>query len=378
MVALAAIGVAISAASAVSSISAQNRQAKLQSQSLADQTLLSNDRLALAKENREFAKQWSKVQATQEQMVLLAQRDQAKQDIQSQALQAQMAATQARMEKAGLRTNIAQMNAEMLSQISGIRTEAAVANANQLEESELLARTGQANQTMRQMSAVMSGTGEPGSLSALANDEKEAQGISAMQQRIEEGVRTNEAQATLATRAMEDTRRINNELGQISLDGMESNISAQERSTAASTPFAYRNLQRTVRRNQLAIRAQRFSGAAAQDASYISQVAAEKTNQLAMSVQQKQIQRPGFLSYLSAGAGIGMQAYQAGLFNRTPSQPGVAIPSQNVSQTTNAVRGGLLSTQLTMKGLGMAEVGRQGIINRPYYRYVDVTGNTYG
>lgn len=380
MVALAVIGVAATAASTISSISAQNRQARLQSQSLADQMLLSNDRLQLAKENREFVKQWSKVQATQEQMVLLQQRDQALQDIHAQALQSQMAITQARMEQAGLRTNIAQMNAEMLAQISGIKTESAIANANQLEESEMLSRQGQANQVMRQMSNTMSGTGEPGSLSAIANDAKEAQGIAALQQRIEESVRTNDAQATLATKSLDASRRIQNELGNIALEGNESNIRAQEQSTALSTPFAQRNLQRTVRRNQLAIKAQKFSNAAAQDASYISQVAAEKTNQLSMMAQQRQIQRPGFLSYLSAGAGIGMQAYQAGLFNRSPSTtaPGVPIPAQDVSQTTRAVNAGLLSTQLTLKGLGMAEVGRQSVINRPYYRYTDVTGNVYG
>jgi hypothetical protein len=380
MVALAVIGVAATAASTISSISAQNRQARLQSQSLADQMLLSNDRLQLAKENREFVKQWSKVQATQEQMVLLQQRDQALQDIHAQALQSQMAITQARMEQAGLRTNIAQMNAEMLAQISGIKTESAIANANQLEESEMLSRQGQANQVMRQMSNMMSGTGEPGSLSAIANDAKEAQGIAALQQRIEESVRTNDAQATLATKSLDASRRIQNELGNIALEGNESNIRAQEQSTALSTPFAQRNLQRTVRRNQLAIKAQKFSNAAAQDASYISQVAAEKTNQLSMMAQQRQIQRPGFLSYLSAGAGIGMQAYQAGLFNRSPSTtaPGVPIPAQDVSQTTRAVNAGLLSTQLTLKGLGMAEVGRQSVINRPYYRYTDVTGNVYG
>jgi hypothetical protein len=380
MVALTAIGVAATAASTISSISAQNRQARLQSQSLADQMLLSNDRLQLAKENREFAKQWSKVQATQEQMVLLQQRDQALQDIRAQALQAQMAITQARMEQAGLRTNIAQMNAEMLAQISGIKTESAIANANQLEESEMLSRQGQANQVTRQMSNTMSGTGEPGSLSAIANDAKEAQSIAALQQRIEESVRTNDAQATLATKSLDASRRIQNELGNIALEGNESNIRAQEQSTALSTPFAKRNLQRTVRRNQLAIKAQKFSNAAAQDASYISQVAAEKTNQLSMMAQQRQIQRPGFLSYLSAGAGIGMQAYQSGLFNRSPSAtaPGVPIPAQDVSQTTRAVNAGLLSTQLTLKGLGMAEVGRQSVINRPYYRYTDVTGNVYG
>jgi hypothetical protein len=342
--------------------------------------LLSNDRLQLAKENREFVKQWSKVQATQEQMVLLQQRDQALQDIRAQALQSQMAITQARMEQAGLRTNIAQMNAEMLAQISGIKTESAIANANQLEESEMLSRQGQANQVMRQMSNTMSGTGEPGSLSAIANDAKEAQSIAALQQRIEESVRTNDAQATLATKSLDASRRIQNELGNIALEGNESNIRAQEQSTALSTPFAQRNLQRTVRRNQLAIKAQKFSNAAAQDASYISQVTAEKTNQLSMMAQQRQIQRPGFLSYLSAGAGIGMQAYQAGLFNRSPSTtaPGVPIPAQDVSQTTRAVNAGLLSTQLTLKGLGMAEVGRQSVINRPYYRYTDVTGNVYG
>jgi len=269
MVALSAIGVAVSAASTISSISAQSRQARLQRQALADQALLSNDRIALAKENRDFAQKWSRLQATQEQMVLLAQRDQARQDIESQLLQAQMAATQARMEKAGLRTNIAQMNAEMIAQIAGIKAESNVANANALEESEALSNTGKANQVLRQAASVMSGTGEPGSLSAIANDEKEAQAIAALQQRVEENIRTNDAQAILATRAMEGTRRINQELGNISLDALESNIRAQERSTEVSTPFAYRNLDRTVRRNQLATRAQRFSNAAAQDLSLI-------------------------------------------------------------------------------------------------------------
>lgn len=373
--ALSFIGVGLNAVGTLAGIGSASSSARAQKQAIADQELLSEDRLRLLQENFKYSQQWANENAQSEMLTLRAQKAQSMQAITEQVLTNRAAITQARLAAAGIRADTAQAVNRLLADAANAQAETSVNAANTLEAG--VGMLGEAGGELSKAAASQSAneTVSSRSLSNNASQERFAQSAIEQLTRMQENVLSADAAVNRNNDATQKGAAIQKSIGALQAGYADATTDIQQQANALYEPFARSQTNKSYRRNRKGILAKNATAAASASASYAAQVAGERTTQANLAAQRSQIKSPGFLSYLSAGVGLASQGYQAGLFS-------LGGGGNRASAATAAATGqvehpyNMPSTSQLKNFQSVVRPSARPTV--PYQQYTDVTGNIYG
>ncbi len=339
------VGLALSAAGTVASISAQSRQAKAQEQSLQEQSRISAERLFQAQRQMEITKQFAgqfrtqqlAIQAQEAQMMRLAYQEDAirqQQELQAARTQASMQRKQANMAADQLLAQSANENTATQTQNinDSKQLEALLSQLTGATEDSVYGRQGLSSNMQDNLRnrSQMVGVGFVDGVQQNLNTRNRISAI-------------NQAGADASAAYLRGAANVGEMYAQRTINN-------QQRLWTSQNVTGRRLLELQAQRNQLGVEAQYEGSIAEANAFGLAAQMQNRDTQSAIRAQSSQIQRPGILSYLQGAAGIATQAYQLGLFRvggsstQQPTQPGAVFTGQT---TPNASLDYLLMSQPT-------------------------------
>lgn len=312
--ALGAVGLAVSAGSSLSQISAQKKQARAQEENIAMEQASAQQRMQLAYENAAQRRRNSELAAAEERKVIQTQRVQAAQQMQESKLNDRLAKIQSTLESKGVRSEAERTIAKLLQESSNEVNQLQTTNANELgglaaQGAELSAQQGD----MR--TATAGKTGSAMSLSGASREASQLNQFAGAQQQANDNVGTRDFQARNAQGYAQQLGANVNAQAQLASGYMDTTQQLQEGANQVAYNGAARQNALQTSRNLIGSRAQYASAAAANNSEYLSQVMNERSNMIGLSAQQASIQRPSLLSYASVAANTALGAYQNGLLS---------------------------------------------------------------
>ncbi len=337
-----AIGLGLSAAGTVASISAQSKQAKAQAASLEAQSQLNRQRLFQAQQQAEITKQYAGLFRTQ-QLELNAQeaqmtRLQLQEDMIRQMQTLQEARAQNKLQKAQ-----SYMQAdELLANAANLRTQAETQNANDSK---------QLGGMLGQIQDATTGAMAQSGLSGRMKQGLETNSLMAMMgltEDVMQNVNTRNRVTDINAGAMTTAAGFTRSQADIISNATDQSLGMQQRLWNSQNVTGRRLLELQRQRNSLAINAQYEGQLADANAFNLAQSMQAQYTDAQIGAAKSQIQRPGILSYLTGAANIATQAYQLGLFRfgSGVNQPQSSSGTQ-FGITQNSALDGLLSGQPT-------------------------------
>lgn len=364
----AVVGLGLSAISTVSGLSSAQRAARRQDEAAEMSAADAKQRIELAQEEFGFVHLQAKRLRDEELMMINDQRRAAQMQLTQQVLNNKLATVQTQMEAAGIKSQAREVALSLLTQAQQEAAQVGETNAGQLRE---------LNQAGVEVRGGIGTRARDLQTDRATNALEQARGAILEDAQVRRGL-SNENAAQAGIMGGIQSRMMN-----IAADAAIDQQKLQTRMLNKQMPHAKAATNIQAQRNRQAIDAKMYSTQATANMSALSATLQEREYIRGIEAQKASIQRPGFLSYLQAGAGLYNQGMSAGLwgqpqsrFANTPStQFGVNSGYQfNTNPQINApnLNGQLsFSASPLMDRLNQQQQWQQG-------RITDIPGNIHG
>lgn len=336
-------GLALSAAGTVASISAQSRNARAQSQALAEQSRISAERLFQAERQMAVTKQFAGQFRTQQLAIQAQEAQMMRLALQEDAIRQQQEIQAARMSSTMQRKQAGMAADQLLAQGANEQTQSKTQNTNEARQLEaLLAQLTDASEIGANQQ------GLSGDMRQNIRDRGITAGLSVAED-VRQNANTRDRVGAINQRGYETSANYLRDAAIIGDAYAQQSLTRQHQLWNSQNVTGRRLLELQAQRNRIGVEAQYQGSIAEANAFGLAQQMQNRETQSQISAASSQIQRPGILSYLQGAAGIATQAYQLGLFRvgssvSQASQLGTGFTGQT---TSNASLDYLLSSQPT-------------------------------
>ena len=326
-----AVSVGLSAASTISSISAQKQKAEARKKQLEHKNMLAQDQLELSQQQFEQNKELARKQHEREQLLIDSQEKQAYQQQQATEIKQRTALLQTELQARQMQEQAAQRAMNILGQAENAGTQTARGSQTLNEQGQQIAeqqgrttdKQRQARDTGRQRDAADSAqrTAQTGEVNPEAVRQRQAYGEA--QKRVSENVANLQSAQDERDRFAVDKAGIAIDTGDLATGFISGQIDRQEQAQAIQSNLNRNNIGMQSQRNRLASESAHYANQAASSMQQQS-----RAIQTQAGMQQRQAQMDAI-----QGPGLGAVAQGAANMVNTATKTGLLGPDTTLDRT---------------------------------------------
>ena len=349
-----AVSVGLSAASTISSISAQKQKAEARRKQLEQKNMLAQEQLELSQEQFEQNKELARKQHEREQLLIDAQEKQAYQQQQATEIKQRTALLQTELQARQMQEQAEQRAMNILGQAENAGTQSARGSQALNEQGQQIAeqqgrttdKQRQARDTSRQRDAADSSqrTAQTGEVNPEAVRQRQAYGEA--QKRVSENVANLQSVQNERDRFAQNRAGLTRDTAELTSGFLSGQIDRQERAQEIQSNLNRNNIEMQSKRNKMASESAFYANQAASSMQQQS-----RAIQTQAGMQQRQAQMDAI-----QGPGLGAVAQGAANMVNTATKTGLLGPDTTLDRTNPYPP----SPEVTPSGMDFAIPSKQG------------------